>query len=77
MERGNLSRKFRIRSASNRKFGGSCQSSGPSLRPSASTPLARKFGTVCSASVSRFMWVMKRAPLTAKQKSDGVSATQR
>src|ERR1700750_645551 len=62
------------RSASNAICGGNCQSTGPSLRPSASTPEAKKFASGVLASRNFFICVMKRGPFTANTKSAGVSS---
>ncbi|CPU63772.1 Uncharacterised protein [Mycobacteroides abscessus] len=66
-----------VRNASSRSWSkavraGSGHRTGPSLLPSARTPLARKLATGVRTSRSRFMWVTKRGPLTANVKPSGV-----
>ena len=69
--RGSRSKKAANRPGSKPKFGGSCQSSGPSLRSRARTPEAKKFASGVPTSASLFMCVMNRPPLTANTKSSG------
>ena len=68
--RGRSAKKSASRSSSYPRFGGSCQSIGPSFGPSASTPEAKKFASGVSTPRSFFMWVTKRPPLTENRKSE-------
>ena len=74
MSNGSVARNGSKVAGSKRKFGGNCHSTGPSLRPSRNTPDAKKLAIGASISRRRFMWVMKRGPLTVNTKSSGVSA---
>ena len=70
--RGRIPRNASTASASNCSVGGSCQGSGPSFAPRASTPEARKLATAPRAFLRRRMCVMYRPPFTEKTNSSGV-----
>ena len=55
-------------------FGGNCHSTGPSFSLRLNSPEAKKFASGLSMSLNRFMWVMKRPPLTLNTNPLGVAA---
>ena len=57
-------------------FGGSWNSTGPSLSPSPSDASASR-STADAVSTSRLSWVIRRGLLSAKRNSGGVSPAQR
>ena len=63
-----------MRPASKCRFGGNCQTIGPSLSPSASGPEAKKLPSGASTSFSRLMWVMNCGPFIEKAKSGADSS---
>jgi hypothetical protein len=72
--RGSSSRNLSKRSSRKPSCCGNCHRIGPSFGPSRSTPEAKKLASGSSTSLSFFMWVMKRPPLTANTKRGGVSS---